>query len=147
MKQRTARAQRLEHLGTRAARGLRRLSASAMGLEKPRQILPEHECDRRAPGRRLARPGSGLLVRRIAPGACPLDQRKPAPHNLAREAEVIEPFGAVGMDPRAEGSLPFSGRPLRALKLLDHFGYPGSPVELSAGCEVPPGLEKLLPLL
>ena len=96
-------------------------------------------------GRRLAGPGSGLLVGTIAGGDGPLDQRQPSPHHLARQAEVIEPLGPIGVDPRGQHSLPFAGRPLGALKLFDHLGQPGSPVELGIARQVPPRLQKLLP--
>ena len=95
-------------------------------------VLPER--------RRLA--GRGIVV--LGGG---LDHGQPAPHHLAREAQVVEPFGTIRLDALGEEPLPLPGRPLEALELLDHLGQSGPAVATCPGRGVPPGLEEVLPLL
>ena len=139
-------AQGVEHLPPGAGGGLGRHRGAAVGLEQPGQVLPQHEGDGRPAGRRLAR-AARLAGRGIVALGGRLDHGQPAPHHLARQAQVVEPFGTVRLDPLGEEPLPLPGRPLEALELLDHLGQPGPALAPGPGSGVPPGLEEVLPLL
>ena len=146
VEQRALPAQGVEHLPPGAGGGLGRHRGPAVGLEEPGQILPQHEGDGRPAGRRLAR-AARLAGRGIVALGGRLDQGQPAPHHLARQAQVVEPFGTIRLDPLGEEPLPLPGRPLEALELLDHLGQSGPALATGPGSGVPPGLEEVLPLL
>jgi hypothetical protein len=146
MEQSALPAQAVEHLPTGPGGGFGRHSGPAVGLEEPRQILPQHEGDGRPAGRRLA--GAARLAgSRIVILGGRLDDGQPAPHHLARQAQVVEPFGTIRLHALGEEPLPIPGRPLEALELFDHLGQSGPAVAMRPGSGVPPGLEEVLPLL
>ena len=146
MEQRAAPAQGVEHLPAAAVGGFGGSHGPAVGLEEPGQILPQRERDGRPAGWRLDREAS-LRGRGIVAHGGRLEDGQPTPHDLAGKAQLVEPFGAVGLDPLGENALPLTGRILEALELLDDLGQPGGAVELGPRSGVPPGLQEALPLL
>ena len=68
---------------------------------------------------------------------------QPAPHQLARQAEVFEPAVLVALDPgREDGLLPGAGGDLEALELVDDGHDPGPSLALCAGGDVLPAQEE-----
>src|SRR6185436_16336741 len=68
-------------------------------------------------------------------------------HDLAGEAQVVEPLGPVALDPLGKHALPFPGGRFEALQLLDQLGKPSTTLAARARRRVEPGLQEAMPLL
>ena len=146
VKLRATRTQGIEHLPSGAGGGLGRHRVAAVGLQQPRHILAQHEGDRRPAGGRLAG-AMRLAGGRIVGVGGGFDHRQPTPHDLTRQAEIVQPLGPIGLGPLGQQPLPVARRPLEALQLLDHLGDSRPAMQPAGGSRVPPGLQEVLPAL
>src|SRR5207302_11490157 len=89
---------------------------------------------------RPRRPRAAGIGRGLAHG-------QPAPRDLPGQAEIVQPFGAVGLDALREQPLPISGGPLEALELLDDLGETCPSMQARSRRGMPPVLQELPPAL